>query len=70
MFVMLKLTTSLTENMHLLRPSHTGRVYRSFADIDGTERRPSPLLRLALDDVLDSLKRKETMEIRQRYRFP
>ncbi|GJY95264.1 hypothetical protein Tco_0511625 [Tanacetum coccineum] len=42
----------------------------TFADNDGDERRQSALLRLALDDVLDSLKPKETLVIRQRYGFP
>ncbi|KAJ0558929.1 putative RNA polymerase sigma-70 region 3, RNA polymerase sigma-70 region 2 [Helianthus annuus] len=39
----------------------------SFADDDGDERRQPALLRLALDDVLDSLKPKESLVIRQRY---
>ncbi|KAI3808776.1 hypothetical protein L1987_24737 [Smallanthus sonchifolius] len=36
-------------------------------DDDGDERRQPALLRLALDDVLDSLKPKENLVIRQRY---
>ncbi|PWA95406.1 RNA polymerase sigma-70 [Artemisia annua] len=39
----------------------------TFADNDGDERRQPALLRLALDDVLDSLKPKENLVIRQRY---
>ncbi|KAI7748595.1 hypothetical protein M8C21_012957 [Ambrosia artemisiifolia] len=39
----------------------------TFADDDGDERRQPALLRLALDDVLDSLKPKESLVIRQRY---
>ncbi|KAM0021645.1 putative aspartate carbamoyltransferase [Helianthus debilis subsp. tardiflorus] len=39
----------------------------SFADDDGDERRQLALLRLALDDVFDSLKPKESLVIRQRY---
>lgn len=40
----------------------------TFADNDGgDERRQPALLRLALDDVLDSLKPKESLVIRQRY---
>nr|GEW89829.1 RNA polymerase sigma factor sigE, chloroplastic/mitochondrial [Tanacetum cinerariifolium] len=39
----------------------------TFADNDGNERRQPALLRLALDDVLDSLKPKENLVIRQRY---
>ncbi|GKD44793.1 RNA polymerase sigma factor sigE, chloroplastic/mitochondrial, partial [Tanacetum coccineum] len=73
MFVMLKLTASSTENMHLLRPSDPvtqEEFIGTFADNDGDERRQSALLRLALDDVLDSLKPKETLVIRQRYGFP
>ncbi|KAJ0785282.1 putative RNA polymerase sigma-70, RNA polymerase sigma factor, region [Helianthus annuus] len=42
--------------------------FNSFADDDdGDERRQLALLRLALDDVLDSLKPKESLVIRQRY---
>ncbi|CAK7324109.1 unnamed protein product [Dovyalis caffra] len=38
------------------------------ADVDGgDDRRQSALLRLALDDVLDSLKPKESLVVRQRY---
>ncbi|KAF5771433.1 putative RNA polymerase sigma-70 region 3, RNA polymerase sigma-70 region 2 [Helianthus annuus] len=36
-------------------------------DDDGNERRQPALLRLALDDVLDSLKPKESLVMRQRY---
>ncbi|KAI4337946.1 hypothetical protein L6164_016308 [Bauhinia variegata] len=36
-------------------------------DVDGNNRRKPALLRLALDDVLDSLKPKESLVIRQRY---
>ncbi|KAI3800215.1 hypothetical protein L1987_35526 [Smallanthus sonchifolius] len=39
----------------------------TIADNDGDERRQPALLRLALDDVLDSLKPKESLVIRQRY---
>ncbi|KAD5961207.1 hypothetical protein E3N88_12680 [Mikania micrantha] len=39
----------------------------TIADDDGDERRQPALLRLALDDVLDSLKPKESLVIRQRY---
>ncbi|KAL0299654.1 UNVERIFIED_CONTAM: RNA polymerase sigma factor sigE, chloroplastic/mitochondrial [Sesamum radiatum] len=42
----------------------------AIADVDGVEgdnRRQPALLRLALDDVLDSLKPKESLVIRQRY---
>ncbi|XP_051122984.1 RNA polymerase sigma factor sigE, chloroplastic/mitochondrial-like [Andrographis paniculata] len=35
--------------------------------VEGDKRRPHALLRLALDDVLDSLKPKESLVIRQRY---
>lgn len=36
-------------------------------DVDGDKRKQPALLRLALDDVLDSLKPKESLVIRQRY---
>ncbi|KAL8519209.1 hypothetical protein ACS0TY_010230 [Phlomoides rotata] len=36
-------------------------------DVDGDSRRQPALLRIALDDVLDSLKPKESLVIRQRY---
>ncbi|KAK1432282.1 hypothetical protein QVD17_09177 [Tagetes erecta] len=39
----------------------------TISDSDGDERRQPALLRLALDDVLDSLKPKESLVIRQRY---
>ncbi|ERN08930.1 hypothetical protein AMTR_s00015p00252960 [Amborella trichopoda] len=35
--------------------------------VTGDKRKPAALLRLALDDVLDSLKPKESLVIRQRY---
>ncbi|GKF29308.1 hypothetical protein Tco_0095650 [Tanacetum coccineum] len=56
----------------IMWPKPRGLVYPLYVitDNDGDERRQSALLRLALDDVLDSLKPKETLVIRQRYGFP
>ncbi|XP_022984454.1 RNA polymerase sigma factor sigE, chloroplastic/mitochondrial-like isoform X2 [Cucurbita maxima] len=57
-------------SLHSRHSTTSEEFISGIADVEGTggdNRRQSALLRLALDDVLDSLKPKESLVIRQRY---